>query len=157
MEEIVLKSSYNKDRENEKLKAKVSNLLEEVNFFKNELELCKEQKNTKFPERYEIRMLRKYKGDIVGLISNYTKLTKRGQNFFGICPFHDDKKNQIFSVNPDKQEYKCWGCGVGGTAREFMWEMFRLSIWANLDKKPVKRFKTEDFENVKLLEQATLR
>ena len=43
MEEIVLKSSYNKDRENEKLKAIVVSLLEEVNFYKNELALCNEE------------------------------------------------------------------------------------------------------------------
>ena len=43
MEEIVLRSSYNKDRENEKLKAMVVNLLKEVNFYKNELELCFEE------------------------------------------------------------------------------------------------------------------
>ena len=54
MEEIVLRSSYNKDRENEKLKAMVINLLKEVDFYKNELELCfEENEKGSFKRLYE--------------------------------------------------------------------------------------------------------
>ncbi|MCG8606774.1 DNA primase [bacterium] len=51
--------------------------------------------------------------DIVDLVSSYLNLKKKGANFFGLCPFHQEK-TPSFSVNPAKQIFHCFGCGVGG-------------------------------------------
>ena len=67
------------------------------------------------------------KADIVDTISNYIQLKKRGRNFFGICPFHDEK-TPSFSVNQDKQIYKCFGCGVGGSSINFVMEIEKLDF-----------------------------
>lgn len=53
------------------------------------------------------------KTDIVALISSYVKLERKGKNYFGLCPFHDDK-NPSMSVSPEKNIFKCFSCGVGG-------------------------------------------
>lgn len=51
--------------------------------------------------------------DVVDLIGNYVKLTKKGNSYFGLCPFHNEK-SPSFSVSRDKQMYYCFGCGAGG-------------------------------------------
>ena len=52
--------------------------------------------------------------DIVSLVSKYVKLEKRGKNYLGLCPFHNEK-TPSFSVSPDKKMYNCFGCHeVGG-------------------------------------------
>lgn len=65
--------------------------------------------------------------DIVDLISEHVQLTKRGRNFFGICPFHDEK-SPSFSVDPDRQIYHCFGCGVGGNVFKFVQEIDRVTF-----------------------------
>ena len=65
--------------------------------------------------------------DIVDLVSEHVQLTKRGRNFFGICPFHDEK-SPSFSVDPDRQIYHCFGCGVGGNAFKFIQEIDRVTF-----------------------------
>ena len=63
------------------------------------------------------------KTDIVELVSDYVRLSKRsGSNFFGLCPFHGEK-TPSFSVNPDKQFFHCFGCGKGGGAINFIMEI----------------------------------
>ena len=57
--------------------------------------------------------------DIVEVISRYIPLTKRGNNYFGICPFHDDH-NPSMSVSPDKQMFKCFVCEKGGNVFNFV-------------------------------------
>lgn len=57
--------------------------------------------------------------DIVDVISSYIPLTKKGRNYFGICPFHDDH-NPSLSVSPEKQIYKCFVCGEGGNVFDFV-------------------------------------
>ena len=56
--------------------------------------------------------------DIVEVISKYVQLSKRGKNYFGLCPFHDDH-NASMSVSPDKQIYKCFSCGESGNVFTF--------------------------------------
>ncbi len=65
----------------------------------------------------EIRM----KNDIVDVISGYVKLQKKGANYFGLCPFHNEK-SPSFSVSPGKQMYYCFGCGAGGNVLTFVME-----------------------------------
>ncbi len=57
--------------------------------------------------------------DIQDLISGYVTLKRTGKNWTGLCPFHNEK-TPSFSVNPDKQIFHCFGCGVGGDAFKFL-------------------------------------
>ena len=57
--------------------------------------------------------------DIVNVISQYVHLKRSGRNFFGLCPFHNEK-SPSFSVSPDKQIFHCFGCGVGGNVFSFI-------------------------------------
>ena len=57
--------------------------------------------------------------DIVDIISQYVRLKRSGRNFFGLCPFHNEK-SPSFSVSPDKQIFHCFGCGVGGNVFTFL-------------------------------------
>lgn len=70
-----------------------------------------------FPEDLieEIRV----SNDIVDVISQYVKLEKKGKNYFGKCPFHNEK-TASFSVEPVKQIFNCFGCGKGGNVIHFI-------------------------------------
>ena len=57
--------------------------------------------------------------DIVDIIGSYVHLKKQGRNYFGLCPFHNEK-SPSFSVNGDKQIFHCFGCGVGGNVITFL-------------------------------------
>ncbi len=57
--------------------------------------------------------------DITEIVSRYVKLTKKGGNYFGLCPFHNEK-TPSFSVAPDKQIFHCFGCAAGGGAITFI-------------------------------------
>lgn len=59
------------------------------------------------------------KTDIVNVISAYLPLTKKGKNYFGVCPFHDDHSPSM-SVSPDKQIYTCFSCGASGNVFNFV-------------------------------------
>lgn len=59
--------------------------------------------------------------DIVAIIGKHTSLKKRGNEFVGCCPFHQEK-TPSFSVNPQKNMYHCYGCGKGGNAITFLME-----------------------------------
>ena len=57
--------------------------------------------------------------DIVDVISSYVQLKKSGANYFGICPFHNEK-SPSFSVSREKQMFYCFGCGAGGNVLTFV-------------------------------------
>jgi len=61
------------------------------------------------------------RSDIVSVVSGYVKLQRRGSNYFGLCPFHNEK-SPSFSVSPGKQMYYCFGCGAGGGVFNFIME-----------------------------------
>ena len=65
--------------------------------------------------------------DIIEVVSSHVELKQRGRNFFGLCPFHREK-TPSFSVNPEKQIYKCFGCGSGGGAINFVMEIENLEF-----------------------------
>ena len=65
--------------------------------------------------------------DIVEVVSRTVELKKRGRNYFGLCPFHDEK-TPSFSVAPDKGIYHCFGCGKGGNSVNFIIENEKLSF-----------------------------
>jgi len=64
----------------------------------------------------------KQRADIVDVISGRVVLKKRGKEFVGLCPFHDEK-SPSFTVSPAKQMYYCFGCGAGGNAFKFLMEL----------------------------------
>jgi len=72
--------------------------------------------------------------DIVEVISRYISLQKKGRNYIGLCPFHDDKNLGNFSVNPEKQIYKCFSCNAGGTAITFVMKKENISFREALNK-----------------------
>ncbi len=61
------------------------------------------------------------KNDIVDVISGYVRIQKKGSNYFGLCPFHNER-SPSFSVSPGKQIYYCFGCGAGGNVITFLME-----------------------------------
>jgi DNA primase len=69
----------------------------------------------------------KQRVDIVDVISEHVVLRKRGKDFTGLCPFHDDK-SPSFSVSPGKQFYYCFSCGAGGNAIKFLMEIGKQSF-----------------------------
>jgi DNA primase len=69
----------------------------------------------------------KQQADIVRVVGEYVRLKKSGQNFTGLCPFHNEK-TPSFSVSPMKQFYYCFGCGAGGDVFNFVMEMEKIEF-----------------------------
>ena len=65
--------------------------------------------------------------DIVDVVGEHVVLKKKGKEYVGICPFHDDSKPSM-SVIPGKQFYYCFSCGAGGNAIKFLMEFQRQSF-----------------------------
>jgi len=65
--------------------------------------------------------------DIVDFIGSYIRLVRRGRNYVGLCPFHQEK-TPSFTVNPDKQIYHCFGCHAGGNVISFLQQYEKLSF-----------------------------
>ncbi len=64
---------------------------------------------------------------IEDLVGDYVRLTKRGSNYIGLCPFHSEK-TPSFNVSPSRGIYKCFGCGKGGNAVSFLMEIEQLNF-----------------------------
>ena len=69
----------------------------------------------------------KQENDIVDVVSENVKLKKAGRNYSGLCPFHHEK-TPSFSVSPDKQIYKCFGCGEAGNVISFVMKVRNLGF-----------------------------
>jgi len=65
--------------------------------------------------------------DILDIISGVVNLKKRGQNYFGLCPFHNEK-TPSFSVAPAKEIYHCFGCNAGGNVFHFLMEYEKMTF-----------------------------
>ena len=66
--------------------------------------------------------------DIVSLIGEYTRLEKRGTEYWGCCPFHNEK-TPSFHVVPDRKMYHCFGCHAGGSVINFYMEVEKTSFY----------------------------
>src|SRR5882672_10569105 len=64
--------------------------------------------------------------DIIDVIGGFVKLKKRGSNYLGLCPFHNEK-TPSFTVSPSKEIYKCFGCGRSGNTISFLMEHEKFS------------------------------
>ncbi len=64
--------------------------------------------------------------DIVDVVGNFVRLRKRGGNYLGLCPFHNEK-TPSFTVSPTKEIYKCFGCGKSGNSISFIMEHEKYS------------------------------
>lgn len=90
--------------------------------------------------------------DIVEVISQYVHLKRSGRNYFGLCPFHNEK-SPSFSVSPDKQIFHCFGCGVGGNVFTFISKIegigFKEAIENLADRARITLPKSENNEDSK--------
>ena len=64
--------------------------------------------------------------DIIEIVGGFVKLKKRGANYLGLCPFHNEK-TPSFTVSPAKEIYKCFGCGRSGNTISFLMELEKYS------------------------------
>ena len=65
--------------------------------------------------------------DILNIVQDYVRMKKAGNNYVGLCPFHDEK-TASFNVSPSKGFFKCFGCGKGGNVITFVMEVERLDF-----------------------------
>ncbi|HEY8365006.1 MAG TPA: DNA primase [Haloplasmataceae bacterium] len=71
--------------------------------------------------------------DIVDVVASYVNLEKKGKNYFGLCPFHNEK-TPSFSVSPEKQIFHCFSCGEGGDVAQFIAKIDNISYLDSLKK-----------------------
>ncbi|NLU40049.1 MAG: DNA primase [Bacteroidales bacterium] len=93
--------------------------------------------------------------DIVEVVQEFVSLKRRGVNYLGNCPFHNEK-TPSFTVSPSKQIYKCFGCGKGGGPVNFIMEHEHLSYIESL-KYLAKKFHIEIVEDEETPEMAAQR
>jgi DNA primase len=86
--------------------------------------------------------------DIVDVISNSVQLRKRGNNFIGLCPFHNEK-TPSFTVSQDKQIYHCFGCHAGGNVFKFLMEYKKISFVESVQEMAAELGITLEYEDQK--------
>src|SRR6188508_2322604 len=64
--------------------------------------------------------------DIVEIVGGFVRLKRRGTNYLGLCPFHNEK-TPSFTVSPSKEIFKCFGCGKSGNTISFIMEHEKLA------------------------------
>ena len=82
--------------------------------------------------------------DILEVLQDFVTLRKRGVNYLGLCPFHNEK-TPSFTVSPSKGIYKCFGCGKGGNVVNFIMEHEHLG-YVDALKFLAKRYNIEIVE-----------
>ena len=84
--------------------------------------------------RYQEELVGRIKDstDLVSLVESYIPLRKRGKSFVALCPFHEEK-TPSFSVSPERQSFKCFGCGKGGDALTFLQEYEKIGFLEALE------------------------
>ena len=96
--------------------------------------------------------------DIVEVISRYVVLKKTGRNFQGLCPFHHEK-TPSFVVTPDKQIFKCFGCGEGGDVLAFLMKINNQSFTEVIEEQAqilgieLPKFNSQNAQKNKLLKE----
>lgn len=108
--------------------------MDRVNFFFTKksicyiiiLVFCKEMGFMAYISNEVINEIRN-KTDIVDVVSRYVNLTKRGKNYIGVCPFHDDHSPSM-SVSPEKQIFTCFSCGASGNVFTFVSDFEKISF-----------------------------
>ena len=90
------------------------------------LAFCKEMGFMAFISNEIINEIRN-KTDIVDVVSKYVNLTKKGKNYIGVCPFHDDHSPSM-SVSPEKQIFTCFSCGASGNVFTFVSDFEKISF-----------------------------
>ena len=91
----------------------------------------REAKNVRYSD--EILDDVKSSNDIVDVISQYISLKRSGRNYFGLCPFHNEK-TPSFSVNEEKGFYHCFGCGEHGDIISFTMKSQNVTIFSSPTK-----------------------
>ncbi len=95
--------------------------------------------------------------DIIEIVGSYVKLKKRGTNYLGLCPFHNEK-SPSFTVSPAKEIYKCFGCGKSGNSIGFLMDLEKYSYVEALrwlaNKYNVEIEETEVSPEQKLIQQS---
>jgi len=86
--------------------------------------------------------------DIVDVISSHVQLRKRGKNFIGLCPFHNEK-TPSFTVSQDKQIFHCFGCHSGGNVFKFLMEYKKISFVESIQEMAAELGITLEYENQK--------
>ena len=90
--------------------------------------------------------------DIVNIISQYVALKRKGRNYFGLCPFHNEK-SPSFSVSPDRQIFHCFGCNAGGNVYSFLMKIegigFKEAVEQLAEKANIQLPKLESGEDSK--------
>jgi len=90
--------------------------------------------------------------DIVDVVGEHVSLKRKGREWLGLCPFHEDHRPSLY-VNPDKQIYKCFACGAGGDVLKFVQmregltfpqAIERLAERAGIQLQPVRRMAPQD-------------
>ena len=94
--------------------------------------------------------------NIVDVVGSYVHLQKKGANYFGLCPFHNEK-TPSFSVSEPKQIFYCFGCGAGGNAATFLMKYenysFQEALETLADRAGIKLPKMDYSEEVKRREE----
>ena len=95
--------------------------------------------------------------DIIEIVGSFVKLKRRGANYLGLCPFHNEK-SPSFTVSPAKEIYKCFGCGKSGNTISFLMDLEKYSYVEALrwlaNKYGIEIEETETSPEIKLQQQS---
>ena len=91
---------------------------------------------------------------VVDVVSEFVQLRKRGKNYIGLCPFHNEK-TPSFTVSEEKQIFHCFGCHTGGNVFKFLMEFQKISFVESVQQLADQLGITIDYEQAGYSEQQT--